>query len=66
MSAAKRDNDEFRHAVSAAQAALRSTPRQSALRPGQAAAALGLQTPLSVGTPQGGDPYNSRGVRTRT
>ena len=65
MSAAKRDNYEFRHALSAAQAPLRSLPRKVASRPGQAAPVLGLETSWSEGAKPGGDPYNSCGARTR-
>lgn len=64
MSAAKRDNYVFRQVVTAAQAALRSMPRNPAARPDRAAPALGLQASWSEGAKQGSDPYNSCGART--
>ena len=66
MSAAKRDNYVFRQVVTAAQAALRSMPRNPAARPDGEAPALGVQASWSESAQQGGDPYNSCGARTRS
>jgi hypothetical protein len=65
MSAAKRDNYEFRHAVDAGRAAVRSMPRKTASRPDQTVPRLGLQASWKEDTKPGSDPYNSCGARTR-
>jgi hypothetical protein len=65
MSAAKRDNYEFRHALAAGHAPLRSLPRTAASRPDQTVPALGVQGSWNEGATRGSDPYNSCGARTR-
>jgi hypothetical protein len=65
MSAAKRDNCEFRRPAAAIPAASRSMPRNGARRPDQTSQALGLQASWNEATRPGSDPYNSRGARTR-
>ena len=65
MSAAKRDNCEFRHPATAIPAASRSLPPKGARRPEQTPQGLGLQASWNEATKPGSDPYNSRGARAR-
>jgi len=66
MSEAKRDNDLFRLAKAAGDAALRPVPRDTASRPERAAKILTLQSSWSAGTIRGSDPYNSSGAGRRS
>ena len=65
MSAAKRDNYEFSHALAAGQAELRSMPRKATSAPDPGVQTLGLKGSWHEVTTQGSDPYNSCGARTR-
>ena len=65
MSAAKRDNYEFRHAPAAGHAVLRSMPRKAESRPDRTVQMLPLQGSWHEGTTRGSDPYNSSGTGTR-
>jgi hypothetical protein len=64
MSAAKRDNYEFRHAATAGAAVLRSLPRKVASRPDPGQQTPGLQASRNEDSARGSDPYNSCGART--
>jgi hypothetical protein len=66
MSAAKRDNYEFRQELASGHTVSRSSPPKAASRPDPSARTLGLQVSWKEGTRQGSDPYNSCGARTRS
>ena len=64
MSISKRDNYEFRQALTANRAAVSTTPGDTASRLGRAAQALRVQASWNEGAAQGSDPYNTVGTRT--